>query len=100
MNRQQPKDPGWFQDSKDNKSRRVTGYGGLYDRHGPIPVPDAHESDTDSTWALFEESPVRAGSPETEPASVFEETVLQEEFEPTDFLDPANDASNVERLKP
>lgn len=29
---------------------------GLYDRHGPIPVAEAHESDTESVWALFQES--------------------------------------------
>jgi hypothetical protein len=28
----------------------------LYDRHDPIPVPEAVESDTDSVWALFEEA--------------------------------------------
>lgn len=51
-------------------------YGGLYDRDGPIPVPDVEESDTDSAWALFQDSlppserqPV--ASPDDEP---FEET--------------------------
>ena len=29
---------------------------GLYDRHGPIPVADMNESDTDSVWALFQDS--------------------------------------------
>lgn len=29
---------------------------GLYDRHAPIPVAEAHESDTESVWALFHES--------------------------------------------
>ncbi len=29
---------------------------GLYDRHAPIPVAEAHESDTESVWALFQES--------------------------------------------
>ena len=30
--------------------------GGLYDRDGPIPVPDVEESDTESVWALFQDS--------------------------------------------
>lgn len=30
--------------------------GGLYDRDGPIPVPDVEESDTESVWALFQHS--------------------------------------------
>lgn len=28
----------------------------LYDHHDPIPVPEAHESDTESVWALFNEA--------------------------------------------
>ena len=33
-----------------------TNAGGLYDRDGPIPIPDVEESDTESVWALFEDS--------------------------------------------
>ena len=46
----------------DQKGVRESRFGGatvpgvLYDRHGPIPVPDVHESDTESAWAMFEES--------------------------------------------
>ncbi len=28
----------------------------LYDHHDPIPVPEAHESNTESVWALFEQA--------------------------------------------
>jgi hypothetical protein len=35
-----------------------TNPGGLYDRHGPIPVADVNESDADSVWALFHEGAV------------------------------------------
>ena len=31
----------------------------LYDHHDPIPVPEAHESDTESVWALFNETPAK-----------------------------------------
>ena len=50
---------------------------GLYERDGPIPVPDVEESDTKSVWALFQDSlppgqrqPVAASDDEP-----FEETV-------------------------
>ena len=33
-----------------------TDAGGLYDRDGPIPVPDVEESDAESVWALFKDS--------------------------------------------
>ncbi len=33
-----------------------TNAGGLYERDGPIPVPDVEESDTESVWALFQDS--------------------------------------------
>ena len=33
-----------------------TAAGGLYDRDGPIPVPDVQESDAESVWALFQDS--------------------------------------------
>ena len=33
-----------------------TSAGGLYDRDGPIPVPDVEESDAESVWALFQGS--------------------------------------------
>ena len=33
-----------------------TNPGGLYDRHGPIPVADVNESDADSVWALFQDA--------------------------------------------
>ena len=40
----------------------------LYDHHDPIPVPEAHESDTESVWALFEQAgdkkPRRPAAPE------------------------------------
>ena len=32
-----------------------TNAGGLYDRDGPIPVPEVAESDTESVWALFQD---------------------------------------------
>ena len=40
--------------------------GALYDRHGPIPVADALEKDTDSAWALFEESVMRQDNPDSQ----------------------------------
>ena len=36
------------------RAQPATGH--LYDHHDPIPVPEAHESDTESVWALFHEA--------------------------------------------
>ncbi len=55
----------------DQKGIRESRFGGatvpgsLYDRHGPIPVPDVHESDTESAWAMFEESVMLQDNPIT-----------------------------------
>jgi hypothetical protein len=104
MNQQQPRDPKRPQepkDAKDNKFSSATNLGGLYDRHGPIPVPDAHESDTDSAWALFEETMMRQDNPEAAPEPNFEDTSRGSgNFEPTDFGDPAYDATRAAPLKP
>jgi hypothetical protein len=74
---------------KDGKFGRPTVPGALYDRHGPIPVADAVESDTDSAWALFEESVMRQDDPQTKRDQLppdFEETKHDEpDFEPTGF---------------
>jgi hypothetical protein len=45
---------------------RKTSAGGLYDLHGPIPVPEAHESDTESAWALFQDSVQLQDNPPTQ----------------------------------
>lgn len=108
MNRQHPRDPKRPQDPKDAKDSKfssATNLGGLYDRHGPIPVPDAHESDTESAWALLEETVMRQDTPEAAPEAVpepnFEDTSRGNgNFEPTDFLDPAYDATRAAPLKP
>ena len=63
--------------------------GGLYDRHGPIPVAEAHESDTDSAWALFEETMMLQDNPDTKLEDLrpsFEDTKQDlADFEPTGF---------------
>lgn len=70
-------------------TNRATTPGGLYDRHGPIPVAEAHESDTDSAWAMFEESVMLQDNPETkidDLHSGFEDTKQDlADFEPTGF---------------
>jgi len=104
MNRPNPRDakrPHDAKDAKDSRHGGVTGHGGLYDRHGPIPVPEAHESDTESAWALFEESVMRQDNPDTLPPPNFEETSLDGgKFESTDFEDPAFGATRAAPLKP
>jgi hypothetical protein len=94
-------------EAKDSKVGGGTAHGGLYDRHGPIPVPDAHESDTESAWALFEESVMLQDNPRppAPPAlpdqPIFEETKIDETgFEPTDFAGTAFDATRAAPLKP
>jgi hypothetical protein len=49
--------------------------GALYDRFGPIPVPDAKESNTESVWALFED--VKNAKPQKPEATT--------DFAPTNF---------------
>ncbi len=60
---------------------RKTSAGGLYDLHGPIPVPEAHESDTDSAWALFQDSVQLQDNPPTQ------RDELRTNFEDTNTLD-------------
>ena len=72
--------------SPSNQSRRPPPYppsspntqaGGLYDRDGPIPVPDVEESDTESVWALFQDSlpPEDRAPAASSDDAPFEETV-------------------------
>ena len=86
--------------------------GALYDKHGPIPVADALEKDTDSAWALFEESVMRQDNPDSElerqnaqPASDdqpdFEPTRQGSgDFEATDFGGEFYDSTRAAPLKP
>lgn len=91
--------------------------GALYDRHGPIPVADALEKDTDSAWALFEESVMRQDNPESQlehpadqpPAAAspdgehadFEPTRQgSADFAPTDFGGEFYDSTRASPLKP
>lgn len=90
-----------------------TAPGALYDRHGPIPVADALEKDTDSAWALFEESVMRQDNPESElepkaaatsseePHADFEPTRQgSADFAPTDFGGEFYDTTRAAPLKP
>lgn len=74
---------------KDKKFGGATVPGAMYDRHGPIPVPEAIESDTDSAWAMFEETVMRQDEPPTKRDELrpdFEETTQElPDFEPTGF---------------
>lgn len=86
--------------------------GALYDRHGPIPVADALEKDTDSAWALFEESVMRQDNPDSELERTSAAPVPEEqpdfeptrqgsgEFEPTDFGGEFYDSTRAAPLKP
>ncbi len=87
--------------------------GALYDRHGPIPVADALEKDTDSAWALFEESVMRQDNPDSQldPRAAaaapkdeqpdFEPTRQgNAEFAPTDFGGEFYDSTRASPLKP
>jgi hypothetical protein len=74
---------------KDSKFGRTSMPGALYDRHGPIPVPDAIESDSESAWAMFEESVLHQDDPVTRREDLhpnFEDTNQDlPDFEPTGF---------------
>ena len=89
---------------QDAKPGAATSHGGLYDRHGPIPVPEAHESDTESAWAMFEESVMLQDNPppKKSPAQpAFEETKTDATgFEPTDFGGAGFDTTRAAPLKP
>jgi hypothetical protein len=86
---------------KDGKLGNTTSHGGLYDRNGPIPVPDVKESDTDSAWALFEESRMLQDKPPKSVQTNFEETQTDEAgFEPTDFGGNGYDETKAAPLKP
>jgi hypothetical protein len=81
-----------------------TGHGGLYDRHGPIPVPEAKESDSESAWAMFEESVMLQDNPPSVQPK-FEETKTDADpettgFEPTDFGTSGYDETTAAPLKP
>ena len=93
-----------YKDTRDAKSGLTTSHGGLYDRNGPIPVPDAHESDTESAWALFEESVMLQDNPhpvKAPPQPKFEETKSDATgFEPTDFGSSGYDTTRAAPLKP
>ena len=54
-----------------------TNPGGLYDRHGPIPVADVNESDADSVWALFQDAAAEGDGNSVLPAddATFQKTV-------------------------
>jgi hypothetical protein len=76
---------------------RKTSAGGLYDLHGPIPVPEAHESDTESAWALFQDSVQLQDNPPTQ------RDELRPNFEDTntlDSLDAEADAFEPTRAAP
>lgn len=89
-----------------------TAPGALYDRHGPIPVADALEKDTDSAWALFEESVMRQDSPDSELEKQSAQPVEEAqpdfeptrqgsgEFEATDFGGEFYDSTRAAPLKP
>ena len=87
--------------------------GALYDRHGPIPVADALEKDTDSAWALFEESVMRQDNPESQLDTRSAAAAPNDEqpdfeptrqgnagFEPTDFGGEFYDSTRASPLKP
>ena len=87
--------------------------GALYDRHGPIPVADALEKDTDSAWALFEESVMRQDNPDSELKAKEADAAANEaqpDFEPTrqggsdfaatDFGGEFYDSTRASPLKP
>ena len=91
--------------------------GALYDRHGPIPVADALEKDTDSAWALFEESVMRQdnpdsqlerpevnpddeGTPEDEHADFEPTRQGNADFAPTDLGGEFYDSTRAAPLKP
>jgi hypothetical protein len=75
-----------------------TNIGALYDRHGPIPSPEAVEKDTDSAWALFQESVMAQDSPETVRDAPLPDS--KKGFEPTDFAGQDFEATNIHPLKP
>jgi hypothetical protein len=54
---------------------KATVPGSLYDQLGPIPVPEAKESNTESVWALFDD--VKNQQPQKPEA--------QTDFAPTNF---------------
>ncbi|MFM2328813.1 MAG: hypothetical protein RLZZ494_916 [Pseudomonadota bacterium] len=103
MNRPQDKDSELPQHPKEARESQFRGthLGGLYDRHGPIPVPDAKESDSESLWALFEEPSAKGHQPEAASVPQFAETTIGDGgFEPTNFGGPAFAATNIAPLKP
>ncbi len=86
---------------KDKAPDGATGHGGLYDRNGPIPVPEAKESDTESAWAMFEESVMLQDNPPAPVQPKFEETKADETgFEATDFGGSGYDETTAAPLKP
>lgn len=83
-----PKPPNDLPEGRPSKFGPATNHGGLYDRNGPIPVPEAIEKDTDSAWALFEESVMRQDNPQDHPETKFDDTAMgAAEFEPTGHED-------------
>jgi hypothetical protein len=87
-------------DPKVDRYPGSSAHGGLYDRHGPIPVPEAKESDTDSAWALFEESRMLQDNPKPPPPKFEDTKVDQAGFEPTDFGESAYAPTDAAPLKP
>ena len=73
---------------------------GVYDLHGPIPVAEAVESDTESAWAMFEESRMLQDEPPTKRDDLptnFEDTT---NFSHTDFEATGFEATKAAPLKP
>lgn len=79
-----PKPHNDLTDARPSRFGLATNHGGLYDRNGPIPVPEAIEKDTDSAWALFEESVMLQDHPRDHQETKFDDTSLgSPDFEPT-----------------
>ncbi len=94
---------------------------GLYDLHGPIPVPEASESDSESAWAMFQQSVIateervavaaelaaakakddtEASSGSASEPSAGDSGFADTNFEPTNFSDLPFDATALTPLKP
>ena len=75
-------------DERPSRFGPATNHGGLYDRNGPIPVPEAIEKDTDSAWAMFEESVMLQDNPKDHQETKFDDTAMgAADFEPTGHED-------------
>jgi hypothetical protein len=109
MNRPVPPNrPAAPPEARNSRFGSATGQGSLYDRHAPIPVPEeVIEKDTDSAWALFQESVMAHDNPPTvrdaqglEPSGDFAPTAFGESMPPDAKHVGGFDATDIAPLKP